>query len=95
MIIDENWQAIKVWCYCGYKGEEIPHSFQVGGEKYKIKRVLEGWYEGERGDNIALKRVFRVVIERGDYYMLVYDNLTDEWYARAVDNFSRGIVSGR
>jgi len=95
MIIDESWQAVKVRCYCGYKGEETPLSFQMGGRRYKIKKVVKGWYEGERGDNLALKRVFRVVIEGGDHYMLVYDNLADEWYARATDDFSRSSAGSR
>ncbi|TKJ33465.1 hypothetical protein CEE39_03790 [bacterium (candidate division B38) B3_B38] len=85
MIIDESWQSVKVQCYCGYRGEETPLSFQMGKKRYKIRRVLKGWYEGERGDNIALRRVFRVVINKGDIYILVYDNLTDEWYAKAID----------
>jgi len=95
MIIDESWQAVKVQCYGGYKGEETPLSFQMGGRRHKIKKVLEGWYEGEKKDSLALRRVFRVVIERGNHYMLVYDNLTDEWYAQATDDFTRGIAGSR
>ena len=94
MIIDEGWQAVKVQCYCGYKGEETPLSFQIGGKRYKIKRVLEEWYEGERYDNIVMKRVFRVVIKGGDCYILAYDNLTDEWYVRAVDDFKKSNAGG-
>jgi len=95
MKIDENWQAAKVQCYCGYKGEETPLSFRIGGKRYKIKKILEGWYEGERGDNVTVRRLFRVVIEKGDCYILVYDNLTDEWYAQAVGDFKKGIAGRR
>ena len=94
MKIDESWHSVKVQCYCGYKGEETPLSFQMGGKRYKIKRVLEERYEGEKGDNIALRRVFRVVIEGGDQYILVYDNLTDEWYARTAVDLKR-VITGR
>jgi len=94
MIIDKNWQAVKVQFYCAYKGEETPRSFQIGGKRYKIKRVLEEWYEGKKEDNIAMKRVFRVVIEKGGYYILAYDNLTDEWYVRAAHDFEKGTAGG-
>ena len=95
MIIDESWQSVKVQCYSGYKGEETPLSFQVGKKRYNISRVLKRWYEGERGDNLSQKRVFRVAIEKGDNYTLVYDNMTDEWYAKAEDVFKEDLADGR
>ncbi|MFB0519631.1 MAG: hypothetical protein ACETWC_10185 [Acidobacteriota bacterium] len=95
MIIDESWQPVKVHCFSGYRGDETPLSFQIGKKRYNIKRVLKRWYEGERGDNIALRRVFRVAIEKGDNYTLVYDNLTDEWYAKATDVFKEDLADGR
>jgi hypothetical protein len=35
---------VEVVCYSGYKGDERPVRFQLGGEDYFVEELLDQWY---------------------------------------------------
>ena len=61
-----------VHCYSGYRGQETPRSFQVGGERIEISRVVGRWRTPEH-------RVFEVLDERGKRHLLRHHAGSDRW----------------
>jgi hypothetical protein len=35
---------VEVVCYSGYKGDERPVRFQLGGQDYFVEELLDQWY---------------------------------------------------
>ena len=56
---------ITVEAYSGFKGEETPRSFTVGGVRLVVEEILERWY-GETHS------YFRVRTAGGERYVLRY-----------------------
>jgi hypothetical protein len=75
---------IRVECYAGYRGEEIPRRFRLGARQVEVQEVLDRWLSPEH-------RYFKV---RGDdcaVYILRHDTETDRW---ALSLFDRRPDSG-
>jgi hypothetical protein len=63
---------IGVECYAGYRGEEIPRSFQLGQERIQVKDVLDRWLSPDY-------RYFKVSGKDGTIYILRHDSQSFEW----------------
>jgi len=65
---------LEVACYSGYKGDERPVRFSLGGRSYLVEGVLAQWHELE-------EECFRVRADDGRVYILRRRTATaeNEW----------------
>ncbi len=64
--------TIQVECYAGYRGEETPRRFFLGGRKVEVKEILDRWLAPDH-------RYFKVRGDDGNDYILRHDAATDRW----------------
>ncbi len=67
---------IKVECYAGYKGEQYPLRFTLGGITLEIAEIEDQWYSPS-------SQYFRVRAADGDVYVLRHDQEQDCWSLEA------------
>ncbi len=72
--------AIRVECYAGYRGEQEPTAFWLGGRRLAVRAIVDRWFAPDA-------RWFRVDAEDGDLYVLRHDETGGEWELAA---FTRG-----
>ena len=70
---------IKVECYAGYKGEQYPRRFTLGGQVIGVNTVEDQWYSPS-------SQYFRVQASDGNIYVLRHDQELDCW---SLDAFRR------
>ncbi len=65
---------VKVECYAGYKGDERPVRFALGGREYDVVEITDRWYSPGA-------TYFRVRAGDGNVYILRHADtgLEDEW----------------
>lgn len=71
-------RRIEVVAYAGYREEESPRSFVIGGEKKEIDRILKRWVE--EGPDREIRRFFKVRGHDGHTYTLFYEEKSRDWY---------------
>jgi hypothetical protein len=71
---------IKVECYAGYKADQRPIRFTMGGNALEIERIEDQWYSPS-----AL--YFRVRAGDGNIYVLRHDEDQDCW---TLDAYRKG-----
>ena len=64
--------SIKINAYSGYKANERPLNFTMGGLKVEIIKVIDRWAEPDRN-------YFRVQGDNGKIYTLYWDREKDLW----------------
>ena len=64
--------SLRVECYAGYRGEETPRRFSLGGRTVEITAVLDRWLAPEH-------RYFKVRAEDGRIYILRQDMNSQRW----------------
>ena len=74
-------KKIEVMAYSGYRGQETPRAFMLGGRRIEVVEIQERWIEEGIGDR-ATKRFFKVKGRDGGIYQIFYDEKTAEWYDR-------------
>ena len=57
---------IKVECYSGYRADQRPHQFTLGGKLLKVKDVVDQWYS-------PAAIYFRVRADDGNQYQYAGD----------------------
>jgi hypothetical protein len=67
---------VSVECYSGYRAEERPLRFTLGGRHYEVVHVDDQWYSPHA-------RYFRVLAEDGNLYVLQHDERQDAWTLHA------------
>jgi len=72
-------EKIRVIAYSGYRGEETPRAFMLGGRRIEVVEIQERWIEEGIGDR-ATKRFFKVKGSDGGIHKIFYDEKTGEWY---------------
>jgi uncharacterized protein (UPF0128 family) len=77
---------IKVECYAGYKADQRPIRFALGGKTFEVEEVEDQWY----GPSAMY---FRVRATDGNRYILKHDEAEDHWTLDAYR--SARIDSGR
>jgi len=63
---------IRVECYSGYRADQRPLRFCMGGRAYEVKEVEDQWY----GPSAVY---FRVRAADDDIYILRHDQVQDCW----------------
>jgi hypothetical protein len=72
-------EKIRVMAYSGYRGEETPRAFMLGGKRIEVVEIQETWIEEGIGDR-ATKRFFKVKGSDGGIHKIFYDEKTAQWY---------------
>ncbi len=63
---------VHVHCHAGHRGEERPRSFDFGGRRIEVRRILEAWLTPDR-------RCFKVLGDDGRIYILCHDPESSRW----------------
>ena len=64
--------AIDVECYAGYRGEETPIRFRLGGQLVEVHEVVDRWLAPDH-------RYFKVKTLEGETYILRHDVTSGAW----------------
>lgn len=62
---------LRVECYAGYRGEEIPRRFWLGTKKIEVQKVLDRWIAPDH-------RYFKVSGDDNAVYILRHD--VESWH---------------
>jgi hypothetical protein len=68
----ENHGTIHVECYAGYRGEESPRRFAMGGNTIEVVEILDRWLSPDH-------RYFKVEGDDQSVYLLRHDVHTETW----------------
>lgn len=63
---------VDVRCYSGYRADQRPVRFSLGGQTFQVVDVQDQWYSPSA-------RYFRVRASDGDIYVLKHDETNDRW----------------
>jgi len=63
---------VTVQSYAGYRAEERPRSFTIGGHRYEVDEILDRWFGPDHS-------YFKVRASDGNTYLLRYDFTADVW----------------
>jgi hypothetical protein len=63
---------IQVRCYAGYRGEETPRAFWIGGRRVGVLEVLDRWLAPDH-------RYFKIKGDDEGVYILRHDPALDRW----------------
>ena len=64
--------TVQVACYSGFRADERPLRFVLGGRSIEVASVEDKWYSPGA-------TYFRVVAADGDRYVLRHDDAQDVW----------------
>jgi hypothetical protein len=64
--------ALRVVCYAGYRGEEEPREFALGGRSVRVVEIVDRWLD-------PAHRYFKCRGSDGDTYILRHDVPGDRW----------------
>ena len=71
-------EPIEVIAYAGYRGEESPRAFILGGKRIRLRKFFAQWVE----EDVVSKRRFRCFRVKGDdlgNHLLRCDEATGDW----------------
>ena len=63
---------IRVVCYAGYRGEEMPRRFYLGERLIEVDEVVDRWLAPGH-------RYFKLRCVAGDTYILRHDSRSERW----------------
>ena len=78
---------IQVECHAGYRGEEEPRAFALGGTRLAIVAILDRWMAPEH-------RYFKVKAEDGRTLVLRHDTASGDWELAGLVGLERRAPSG-
>jgi hypothetical protein len=69
----ENGLRLRVECYAGYRGEELPRRFSIGEREIRVEAILDRWLAPDH-------RYFKVKGDDGDVYILRHASEEDGFW---------------
>ncbi|MDZ7698398.1 MAG: hypothetical protein U5R49_16235 [Deltaproteobacteria bacterium] len=66
------WTKTRVECYAGYRGDETPRRFRIGGHRVVVRNIDKRWIEPDY-------RCFQVTGDDHGTYILRQDKASDGW----------------
>lgn len=63
---------VQVECYAGYRGEQEPRRFRLGGRDIEVREILDRWLD-------PAHRYFKIRGDDDATYILRHDTLADHW----------------
>ena len=70
--MSESFKKVKVECYSGYRGDELPRRFECEGRELDVAYIIERWAE-------PAHRYFKVCGDDGEVYQLRHDSRSGAW----------------
>lgn len=64
--------TIRVECYAGFRGEQEPLRFHLGGRRVEVLEIVDRWVEPQR-------RWFKCRTDDGHTYILSHDEESGAW----------------
>src|SRR6184192_4248212 len=64
--------AIRVECYAGYRGEQEPLAFWLGGRRLVVRGIVDRWFAPRQ-------RWFKVDADDGQMYVLRHNEASGDW----------------
>ena len=80
--MSETTASLRVECYAGHRGEEVPQRFFLGARAVEITEVVDRWLAPEC-------RYFKVRGDDGGVYILRHDAPKDFWEMTLFDSGTR------
>lgn len=80
--MNEDAGTLRVECYSGYRGEEIPRCFFLGERGIQVAEVIDRWLDPEH-------RYFKVRGDDGGVYILRHDVSGRDWEMTLYDSGTR------
>lgn len=77
-----RFEPVAVHCYEGYRAGESPRSFTWGEETYRIKEILDRWYEGKQESMSGTIDYYKIRIDDGSTRLLRYDRRFGHWWVK-------------
>jgi hypothetical protein len=74
-----RFERIKVSCRDEYRSQQEPTAFHWRGEEYRIRTILDRWYEGHLSRQRVPQRYYRVLTEDDRRFIVRYNELFDAW----------------
>ena len=71
-------EPIVIIAYAGYRGEESPRAFILGGKRIGVRKIIARWVE----EDAVSKRRFRCFRVKGDdfgIHLIRYDEVNGVW----------------
>jgi hypothetical protein len=63
---------IKVECYAGYRGEETPRRFCIGGHDQNVAEIIDRWLAPDH-------RYFKLKTDDHSIWIIRHDTLQQSW----------------
>ena len=63
---------IKVECYAGYRGEETPRRFRIGGHDHNVAEIIDRWLAPDH-------RYFKFKTDDHSIWIIRHDTLRQSW----------------
>ena len=63
---------IKVECYAGYRGEETPRRFRIGGHDQNVAEIIDRWLAPDH-------RYFKFKTDDHSIWIIRHDTLRQSW----------------
>ena len=70
--MSDIFQSVRVACYAGYRAEQEPRWFAVGGRRIDVSEIEDRWLSPEH-------RYFKVHGTEDGLYLLRHDTHSDHW----------------
>ncbi len=74
-----RFERITVSCREQYRAQQEPTVFRWRGGEYRIRTILDRWYEGYLSRQRVPQRYYRVLTEDGRRFVVRYSELFDAW----------------
>jgi hypothetical protein len=74
-----RFERITVSCREEYQAQQEPRAFRRRGVEYRIRTIVDRWYEGHLSRQRVAQRYYRVETEDGRRFILRYNELFDAW----------------
>ncbi len=74
-----KFERITVSCREQYRAQQEPTGFSWRGVDYRIRTIVDRWYEGQLSRQRVPQRYYRVVTDDGRRFILRYNELFDAW----------------
>jgi len=81
-IVTETTAMIRVECYAGHRGEEVPRCFFLGERKIEVVEIVDRWLD-------PAHRYFKLRGDDGGVYVLRHDVSREEWEMTLFDSGAR------
>lgn len=75
-------KTLQVECYSGYRADESPQRFILGGREIAVEEIIDRWID-------PAHRYFKLRGDDGGIYILRHDSATDCWELILYDSGKR------